>query len=188
MVLAFKDIEVSNQLGFVSPPGGNKNGNTWQHEQPIHLWWINELNSFTAAHWRSLPIIPFLQTNFPLTCFLCCVCSTYPGYNELVFPEVCPEKYSKECSMVNEWGKSYSSGTLVGIHQASRDFAGSSFTACLLVPFPERPPLHRLSPGLVTSNLWTSTQTSPPWGTLPDWSLAPKHGHSYDLTSVGLFY
>ena len=53
-------------------------------------------------------------------------------------------------------------------------------------PALKSPALHGLAPGPVTSYLQTLTHISPPWGTLLDWSPAPKHGHGYDLTSVGL--
>lgn len=97
-----------------------------------------------------MPIIPFLRTNFP--CSLSCLCLSGPGHNEPLFPEVCPSVRSVlrnvrgNVPWPNARGKCYSSGSLVGSWQVSRDPTGSSSVMYFVTALPKRPSSHRLSP------------------------------------------
>lgn len=137
-----------------------------------------------------MPKSPLFLTTFP-TCFLCCLCSSYPGYSELVSPAVRPrvagpEKRSEGRSTVEACGKRCSSGSLDGDPSGLRIVQGALSLPTLSTSFPEGPSLQRLSPQ-PGSYLRTLTPASLPQGTLPDWSRAPKHGQQLGLDICGLY-
>lgn len=103
--------------------------------------------------WNKIPLEPptgEISANNPLSLnqlslFSWLFMLSGPGHNELVPPEVGPSVISvlinvrENVPWSNAPGKCYSSGSLVGIWQVSRDPTGVLLSPTLLLPFPKRP-------------------------------------------------
>lgn len=127
-----------------------------------------------------------------LTFFLRFICESYPGYGELVFPAVCPRvilvlrSALRNVLWSNRRRERYSSGSLMGIPEVSRDSAGSSSVAYFVNILPRKAFSTQTLPSAQLPTTFRPRLKYHFIGIPPDRSLARKHDHSCDFTSVGL--
>lgn len=139
VIPAFKDLEVSNKLAFVSP-GRKENGNPWQRNGQLLLGELVNTIPLEPPTGECRANNPRSLNNSP--CFLSCLCLSGPGHDDLVFPEVRPSvmlvlrNALGNIPRSNARGKCYSSSSRVGISQVSRDPAGSYSVASCVTALP----------------------------------------------------